>query len=945
MSIMHHVDAPAFVRTGRITAAALALVAGSSVSLAQLSDQQRSLLDGAVEALQSAGGGESQDAFADDGFGSGSGEFGGDVSIDENFLVDLHVSDEDLANVLQMLSIQSQRNIVASRAVSASITANLYGVTFYEALDAILNVNGYGYVERGNFIYVYTLEELEQIEQANRARQTQVIRMNYLNATDAAAFATPLLSAGGTMTTNGVTASFNIPESAPTGADEFVHDATIVVHDYPENVEEIQRLLSELDTRPQQVLVEATILQTSLNEANAFGVDFSLIADINFGDFVGIGGPLRAADGLINGQGSRLEGGSTTPIQTPADNIGRAISSTPGNTSGPGTFKAAVIAEDAAIFLKLLDEVSDTTILSNPKILSLNRQPARVLVGRKVGYLNTTSTDTATTQTVEFLDTGTQLYFRPFVTNEGFIRMELKPQVSEAEIRNVTDATGAAVTIPDEITNELSTNVMVRDGNTIVLGGLFRETTQSDRRQVPFFGDIPLVGAAFRGHEDDINRSEIIFMITPTIVNDEFLLDSGEKGMEFVENARAGAREGLLPFSREKQASQLLVEAERLAAEGNTDKALHKVQRALALKPQFPQAVGLRERLMGKPALWPSTSMLEDIVNDESARRQRESISAAPQNPNWNQNQNQNVEARQFAANRSASTSGGSIGIANDPAYGDTVSSGNVNTNSSNANQGFANAEDWQQNSSSTSRRGERSRRSRPAGQAGQGNASADFENPWQTGADANSWNRASSPQSNTQAQVQNGGMSWGETATPTSFAAPQGQGFEVPNLASQTRNAYQAATQNDVPVRFQGSRASTTTAFDNGTFDANWFNENEFNEADIHALVAAFAQAGDSFNSMQQTYPEGVNPAFIRPVEPGNMPTSRAVVDRFDGADTYYFNNGIRSINDAKRIPQRTTVVGDGRVIGGGFINPSSTAENFVPTITSVPTEGRSRR
>lgn len=933
MTMTNHIDAPAFVRTGRITAAAIALVAGSSVGLAQLSDQQRSLLDGAVEALQSAGvGGESQDAFADDGFDSGSGEFGGDVTIDENFLVDLHVSDEDLANVLQMLSIQSQRNIVASRQVSASITANLYGVTFYEALDAILNVNGYGYVERGNFIYVYTLEELEQIEQANRARQTQVIRMNYLNATDAAAFATPLLSAGGTMTTNGVTASFNIPESAPTGADEFVHDATIVVHDYPENVEEIQRLLSELDTRPQQVLVEATILQTSLNEANAFGVDFSLIADINFGDFVGIGGPLRAADGLINGQGSRLEGGSTTPIQVPADNIGRAVSSTAGNTAGPGTFKAAIIAEDAAIFLKLLDEVSDTTILSNPKILSLNRQPARVLVGRKVGYLNTTSTDTATTQTVEFLDTGTQLYFRPFVTNEGFIRMELKPQVSEAEIRNVTDATGAAVTIPDEITNELSTNVMVRDGNTIVLGGLFRETTQSDRRQVPFFGDIPLVGAAFRGHEDDINRSEIIFMITPTIVNDEFLLESGEKGMEFVENARAGAREGLLPFSREKQASQLLVEAERLAAEGNTDKALHKVQRALALKPQFPQAVGLRERLMGKPALWPSTSMLEDIVNDESARRQRESISAAPQNPNWNQNEN--VEPWQFAANRSASTPGESTGFANDPAYGDTVYSGNVNTNSS------SDAQEWQNSSSSTARRGERSRRSRSAAESG---ASSNYENPWHTGANAAGWNGSARQQSGNQTQA--GGISWGETATPTSFAAPQGQGFEVPNLASQSRNTYQAATPNDVPVRFQGSRASNTTAFDNGTFDANWFNENEFNEADIHALVAAFAQAGDSFNSMQQTYPEGVNPAFIRSVEPGNMPTSRAVVDRFNGADTYYFNNGVRSINDAKRIPQRTTVLGDGRVIGGGFSNPSSTAENFEPTITSVPTEGRSRR
>lgn len=639
MSMTHRVDTTAALRAGRLSAALLALAAGSSTGLAQLSDQQRSLLDEAVRALeqtQAPSEPAAAQGAADDG------EFNGDVSIDENFLVDLHVADENLANVLQMLSIQSQRNIVASKSVSASITANLYGVTFYEALDAILHVNGYGYVERGNFIYVYTLEELEQIEQAQRTRSTRVLRMNYLNATDAAAFATPLLSSGGTMTTNGATATFSIPESAPTGADEFVHDATIVIHDYPENVEEIERLLRELDTRPQQVLVEATILQTSLNEANAFGVDFSLIADINFGDFVGIGGPLRAADGLITGEGARVDG---TEVQVPSDNVGRAITSTPGNTRGPGTFKAAVIAEDAAIFLRLLDEVSDTTILSNPKILALNRQPARVLVGRKVGYLNTTSTETSTTQTVEFLDTGTQLYFRPFVTNEGFIRMELKPQVSEAEIRTATDATGAAVTVPDEITNELVTNVMVRDGNTIVLGGLFRETTQSDRRQVPVLGDIPLIGAAFRGHEDDVNRSEIIFMITPTIVNDEFLLATGAAGQEFVESSRAGAREGLLPFSRERQASQLLVEADRLVAQGNTDKALHKVQRALALKPNYPQAVALRERLMGKPAIWPSNSMLEDIIGNEAERRAEEIMrSEAPAQP-----APQSVSAEQFA--------------------------------------------------------------------------------------------------------------------------------------------------------------------------------------------------------------------------------------------------------------------------------------------------------
>ena len=490
-------------------AALLALVAGAAVSSAQV---------GLNDLLDSATGTPAAEQAGNNDAGSAK-DLSDQVSVNEHFLVDLHVNDEDLANVLQMLSIQSQRNIVASKDVSASVTANLYGVTFFEALDAILNVNGYGYVERGNFIYVYTLAELAQIEQASRQREARVIKLNYLNATDAAAFVAPMLSDGGSITTNGRTAAFSIPQDAPTGADEYVHDGTLVVFDYPDRVDEIFSLVAQLDTRPQQVLVEATILQSSLNEANAFGVDFSLIADLNFGDFLG---PLDATNTLLSGRGNRVDGGE---VQSHSDSVGIAATGTPGNVAnGEATFRTGVIAEDLAVFLRLLDSVSDTTILSNPKILSLNRQPSRVLVGRKVGYLSTTNTETASTQTVEFLDTGTQLYFRPFVTQDGFIRMELKPQVSEAVIRDVPAASGAAVPIPDEITNELPTNVMVRDGQTIVLGGLFREATTAERRQVPIVGDIPIIGAAFRGYDDETTRSEIIFMITPSIVSDDMLL-------------------------------------------------------------------------------------------------------------------------------------------------------------------------------------------------------------------------------------------------------------------------------------------------------------------------------------------------------------------------------------------------------------------------------------
>lgn len=541
------------------------------------------------------------------------------IVVTDHMTVDLHVKDEDLANVLELLSIQSQRNIVASRNVTGRVTATLYGVTFYEALDAILHVNGFGYIEQGNFIYVYTLSELEQIQKQLKQRVAKVVRLNYLNAEDARSFIEPMLSAEGQIKTSVGADNFSIPENAPVGKDDYALGATLVLIDYEENIEAMQALLDQLDTRPSQVLVEATIMQTALNEANAFGVDFSIIGNLNFTDFTG---PLEAARSLLQGAGN--EGVS------PQNNRGIAATARPGQTERPSTLRVGVVHNDLAVFLRMLDEVTDTTILSNPKILALNRQPARVLVGRRVGYLNTTTTDTATTQTVQFLDTGTQLYFRPFVSSEGEIRMELKPQVSEAIIRDATDVSGAAVSIPDEITQEIVTNVIVRDGQTIVLGGLFRETTQLTRRQVPILGDIPLIGAAFRGHEDTTERAEIIFLITPSIVTDSFLADSAQRAMMDIERVRAGSRQGLLPWSRERMTARLNVEAERHARDGDYDRALWLIRRSLSLNPVQPDALRLRERITSEREVWPSRSYLRYSMQDEIEKRLRK-VQPAPE--------------------------------------------------------------------------------------------------------------------------------------------------------------------------------------------------------------------------------------------------------------------------------------------------------------------------
>ncbi|MFI4870353.1 MAG: type II secretion system protein GspD, partial [Phycisphaerales bacterium JB061] len=175
---------------------------------------------------------------------------------------------------------------------------------------------------------------------------------------------------------------------------------------------------------------------------------------------------------------------------------------------------------------------------------------------------------------------------------------------------------GSAITIPDEITNELTTNVMVRDGQTVVLGGLFREATTVTRRQIPFLGDIPVLGHAFRGNDDSTERQEIIFMVKPTVVNDQILLDEADRAMATIDNARTGIRKGLLPWSRSKITAMYNVEAQELIRKGDFKRALFKIQQSLSLDPTQTNVIAMRERLVGEEQSW-NASFLDEIITGE----------------------------------------------------------------------------------------------------------------------------------------------------------------------------------------------------------------------------------------------------------------------------------------------------------------------------------------
>jgi type IV pilus assembly protein PilQ len=510
--------------------------------------------------------------------------------------ITLNVKDTELSAVLELLSLNTQKNIVASPRVSGLVTANFFDVSFTEALDAILTVNGFVWVEQENFIYVYTREEFAEVQARQRKTKSMTFELDYLSAADAQEFITPLLSSDGQASSRGdVSAGFEASASSG-GADEYAYAARLVINDYEENITAIEQLLADLDIPPRQVLVESTIMQSALDESNAFGVDFSLIGSLDFNDLTN---PLSAVNDLLSGN----ETGPNTAASggdgfQPGDNKAGGASSTVGNTAGPAGLKVGVINGDFSVFLRALDEVTDTTVLARPKILALNRQRASVLVGQRIGYLSTTATETASTQTVEYLDTGIQLKFRPFISRSGMIRLELQPSVSEARLRNVTTGV-STVSIPDEITNELTTNVRVQDGETLVLGGLYRESNGTTRRQVPILGDIPILGAAFRGHEDVVRREEIIFLITPTVMDDSALWQAGETASDYANGLLVGSRSGLLPFSRTRQTESHNRKAVDAFERGDLDMAVFHTNNSLRLAPVQPEMRNFRDRILG----------------------------------------------------------------------------------------------------------------------------------------------------------------------------------------------------------------------------------------------------------------------------------------------------------------------------------------------------------
>ena len=509
------------------------------------------------------------------------------LSLTEPSTFQIHVKGADIRDVLRMLSEESRKNIVATRDIEGTVTADLYNVTFDEALGVVLEQAGFAYRQKGNVIFIYTQERLQEILQAERKFVSRSFRLAYITATDAEALIAPSLSPAGVIA---ISPSANIGISTSktdAGGNAYAANDVLIVTDYEENIDVIEQILADLDVMPQQVLIEATILRATLTEDNALGIDFNLMTGVDFSD---LGASTTDLTDLIFGGADIADLPDSGYRQTTKTDFSSAVPA--------GGLSIGIINDDFSFILRALESITDVTVLANPKLTIINKQRGEVMIGRRDGYLTTTVTDTVATQTVEFLETGTRLIVRPFIARDGFIRLEIHPEDSTGSVSVV----GTSV-LPSESTTEVTSNILVKDGHTVIIGGLFRERTSAGRSQVPLLGNIPYIGTLWRNTIDSTQREEVIILVTPHILkqaNDEAV---SAQLRDDVERFRMGLRKGLRWWGRNRLSQTHMRWAREAVNVGDNGTALWNLDMALSLEPKMIQAIRLKEKLT-EQAYW-----------------------------------------------------------------------------------------------------------------------------------------------------------------------------------------------------------------------------------------------------------------------------------------------------------------------------------------------------
>ncbi|HEX3869187.1 MAG TPA: secretin and TonB N-terminal domain-containing protein, partial [Pirellulales bacterium] len=485
----------------------------------------------------------------------------------------ISMQDEDLREVLELLSEQGGLNILASDSVEGKVSAVLKDVSVEDALDAILKSTGYVMRREGKFIYVGTSKDFAELKTSLDRVGTRVYRPNYVTAKELQLLVTPLLTTGVGRVSVTTPAQVGISiDTNSAGGDSAAHGEGVLVQDYEGVLTQVDEVVREIDRRPLQVHIEAMIIAVTLNDSTQIGVNFQV---------------------LRNQQNVRF--GSGAPRINPLDGSG-IVDPTTGGLVGQyqfttGGLQFAFLDQSLGMFMTMLETVGDINVLATPRLLCLNKQRAEILIGSQIPYTTSTVTQTFTTQTVQFLDIGTQLRLRPYISSDGSIRMEIHPEVSSEG--PVFD------NVPSKNLTQVTTNVMCYDGCTIVIGGLMQEDLNTTITQIPYIGSLPIIGPLFRQKTDNIVRREILVLLTPRIIYEpEYNKVSSKQQEEFERREMVSADSEAL-LSRTVSARRFIRKGEEARKNGNLHAARRYARLAVRFDPNNRAAIALRDELNG----------------------------------------------------------------------------------------------------------------------------------------------------------------------------------------------------------------------------------------------------------------------------------------------------------------------------------------------------------
>jgi len=431
----------------------------------------------------------------------------------------LNFQDIETRAVLQLLAETSGRNIVVSDTVQGNVTLRLRNVPWDQALDIVMTTKGLDMRQNGNVIIVAPAEEIAARETADLEAQqaiaelepiySEFLQVNYAKASDLAALISGDSGGGNTM----------LSDRGSIAVDDRTN--TLLVQDTAESLQNMRRMVSTLDVPIKQVLIESRIVVVNDDFSRDLGIRLGVTAlnENSAGDggqF--ISGTGTGTDTMVNSAISNLgdpANGTIFPVQVPQ--LGNRYNVNVPIADAAGRFALAILENDFLVDLELtaLQAEGRGEIVSTPRVITANQKEARIEQGVEIPYQQSASSGATT---VQFKKAVLSLTVTPQITPDNNIIMDLA--VHKDNVGTVISTGGLGGTVPSIDTRAVETQVLVANGQTVVLGGIYETERRETIKKVPFLGDIPILGALFRSKQRVDNKAELLIFVTPRILEE-----------------------------------------------------------------------------------------------------------------------------------------------------------------------------------------------------------------------------------------------------------------------------------------------------------------------------------------------------------------------------------------------------------------------------------------